>query len=173
MLDTQRQVTSMLLLLIRHAQAAEHDETLYPDDAVRPLVAKGKKTQRRMARELKRHGLIPSRVFSSPWKRAWQTARVVVDETGLPKSARIVCQALTTQPDLTALAGEIGEVAPDETIALVGHEPWMSELASLLLTGRSSGLIIDFAKSGVMVIEASDLAGKTGPGTLRAYLTPP
>ena len=33
----------MLLLLCRHAQAAEHDERKYPDDTLRPLVGKGRR----------------------------------------------------------------------------------------------------------------------------------
>jgi phosphohistidine phosphatase len=162
----------MLLLLIRHAQAAEQDDANYPDDSLRPLVGKGRKIQRRMSKELRRRKLIPTRVFSSPWKRAWQTARIVVEELGLPKSARLPCTALATPPDLGALAAEIGEVGADETIALVGHEPWMSELAVLLLTGRSAGLSIDFPKSGVMGIETAGLSSEAGGGTLLCFLVP-
>jgi phosphohistidine phosphatase len=162
----------MLLLLIRHAQAAQQDETSYPDDSLRPLVAKGRKVQRRMCKQLRRRDLVPSRVFSSPWKRAWQTARIVIEETGLPKDARLPCHALAAAPDMAALAAEIGEVGADETIVLVGHEPWMSELASLLLTGKSAGLHVDFAKSGIMGIETAGLSADSGAGTLRFYLVP-
>ena len=159
----------VLILLIRHAQAAEQNPELYPDDALRPLVPAGRKTQSRMARRLRRRRLVPSRVFSSPWKRAWQTARIVIRETGLPKDARIPCPALAVPPDLTAIAAEIGELRPDETIALVGHEPWLSGLASLLLTGGPA-LSIDFAKSGVLAIETESLTA--GRGTLVLYLRP-
>jgi phosphohistidine phosphatase len=160
----------MLLLLIRHAQAAQQDEARYPDDTLRPLVPKGRKMQRRMSRELRKRGLIPSRVYSSPWRRAWQTARIVIAETGLPKSARLPCEALAAAPDLDALAAEVGAVEADETIALVGHEPWMSALAALLLTGDSDGVRLDFAKSGVVGIAAERL--KSGSGTLLFYLIP-
>ncbi len=159
----------MLLLLIRHAQAAEQNEARYPDDSLRPLVPKGRKVQRRMMRELRRHKMRPGRVFASPWKRAWQTARIVVDELELPKSARIACPALAAAPNLEDLAAQMGTVNPDETIALVGHEPWMSELAALLLTGKED-LRIDFAKSGIMGIELEELA--PGRGMLRFYIRP-
>jgi len=161
----------MLVLLVRHAQAAEQDETRYPDDTLRPLVPKGKKTQARMSKALRRRKLIPARVFSSPWKRAWQTARILCEGSGLPKSARLACPALAAPPDLAALAAEVGEFGPEETIALVGHEPWLSELAGLLLTGEGNRPAIDFAKSGVMGIELADLAA-AGSGTLRFYLVP-
>jgi len=160
----------MLLLLIRHAQAAEQDEKRYPDDTLRPLVPKGRKTQRRLCRELRKHKTVPQRVFASPWKRAWQTARIVIDELELPKSARVQCPGLAAPPDVAELAQQIGMVAPEETIALVGHEPWMSELASLLLTGKSAGLSIDFAKSGIMGIATEEIAA--GRGTLAFYLRP-
>jgi len=160
----------MLLLLIRHAQAAPHDATRYADDALRPLVPKGRKIQRRMTRELRRHRVIPQRVFSSPWKRAWQTARIVIDEFELPRKARVPCPALAAPPDLDDLAAEVGSPGPDETIALVGHEPWMSELGALLLTGKRRGLAIDFAKSGIMGIETERIAA--GAGVLRFYIRP-
>jgi phosphohistidine phosphatase len=160
----------MLLLLIRHAQAAQQDAERFPDDALRPLVPKGRKIHRRMSRQLRKRGLVPARVFSSPWKRAWQTARIVLDEMGLPKSARIASAALAAPPELAAIAAEIGPVEDSETIALVGHEPWMSELATLLLTGDPAALRIDFAKSGVMGIETEGL--HAGSGTLLFYLVP-
>ncbi|HEV8598383.1 MAG TPA: histidine phosphatase family protein [Gemmatimonadales bacterium] len=162
----------MLLLLIRHAQAAQQDEARYPDDSLRPLVPKGRKIQRRMSKQLRRRNLVPARVFSSPWKRAWQTARIVVEETGLPREARLPCVALAGPPDLAAIGAEIGEIGPEETIALVGHEPWMSELASLLLSGRSAGLSVDFPKSGILGIEIAGISAESGAGTLRFFLVP-
>ena len=62
----------MLVLLIRHAIAAEQDPEKYPDDAQRPLLPKGRRIQGRVSRRLLKEGLTPDRVFSSPWKRAWQ-----------------------------------------------------------------------------------------------------
>lgn len=161
----------MLLLLVRHAQAAEQDATRYPDDSLRPLVPKGRKAQARQSKELQRRKLIPARVYSSPWKRAWQTARILVEETGLPKRSRIACESLAQAPDLAAIAAEVGDSGAEETIALVGHEPWMSELAALLLAGESGRLSVDFPKSGVMGIETPGIA-EAGAGTLRFFLVP-
>ena len=162
----------MLLLLVRHAQAAEQSATEYPDDSLRPLVPKGKKAQARISKELRRRKLVPERVFSSPWKRAWQTARILIEETGLPKSARLPCEALAAAPDLARIIEEVGDVGADATIAMVGHEPWMSELAALLLTGRPDGVSVDYPKSGVMGIELPALTAEGGQGTLRFFLTP-
>jgi phosphohistidine phosphatase len=160
----------MLLLLIRHAQAAEPDDARFPDDQLRPLVPKGRKTQRRMCRLLRKQGGVPDRVYSSPWKRAWQTARIVVEETGIGRQRRLPCQPLAAPPDLPALVSEIGDFGADERIGLVGHEPWMSDLASLLIAGTAGGAHIDFPKSGIMGIETERL--EAGAGVLVFFLRP-
>lgn len=160
----------MLLLLIRHAIAAEQDGEKFPDDTLRPLIPKGRRIQQRMSRRLAKEGLGPQRVFSSPWRRAWQTARIVLEETGLSKKDRIACQALAEPPNLAALAEEIGEIGADERLALVGHEPWMSQLAELLLTGQPAGLKMDFPKSGIMGIEVDRL--EPGAGALQFFWRP-
>jgi phosphohistidine phosphatase len=160
----------MLVLLVRHAQAAEQDPEKFPDDAERPLVPAGRRTQRRMSRVLLKQGTVPSRVFSSPWKRAWQTARVLMRDMGIPKDQRFRADSLAMPPDVAALASEIGEVGPEETIALVGHEPWLSELAARLLTGHSAGLRIDFKKSAVLAIEMERFGD--GAGGLRFFVVP-
>ncbi len=160
----------MLLLLHRHALACEQDPGRYPDDALRPLVSKGKRIQRRISGRLTEAGLAPSRVYSSPWKRAWQTARIVVEASGLTRLDRAACEALAAPPDLEALAEAIGPVGPEERIALVGHEPWMSTLAALLLTESTGGVSIDFPKSGIMGIDADTVA--PGQGVLRFFWRP-
>jgi phosphohistidine phosphatase len=152
----------MLLLLVRHALAADRDDMLYPDDSLRPLVARGRRIQMRMSRRLRRRGLVPAAILSSPWKRAWQTAGILGRETGLGKKARVACPALAADPVLEALAVAVGPRADDEIVALVGHEPWMGELASLLLTGSPTRLVVDFPKSGVLAIRTAAVAPAGG-----------
>jgi phosphohistidine phosphatase len=160
----------MLLLLVRHALAAERDESRFPDDSLRPLLPKGRRIQARMSRRLEKLGWAPATIFSSPWKRAWQTAGILAEETGVTKKRRVTCPPLAQDPALDALAEAIGPRLDDERVALVGHEPWMSELASLLLAGSPTRLAIDFPKSGVMGIEAPVVAAAAG--RLTFYLTP-
>ena len=160
----------MLLLLVRHALAAERDSSKYPDDAERPLIERGRKIQARISRVLAKHGLVPTAIFSSPWKRAWQTAGILATETGAGKKRRIPCPPLAQDPNLEAIARAIGARGTDEIIALVGHEPWMSELAALVLSGTLGRPSINFPKSGVMGVKTESLG--PGSGTLRFFLTP-
>ena len=160
----------MLLLLVRHALAAERDDARWPDDTLRPLVPRGRKIQARVSARLAKVGLVPAVVFASPWKRAWQTAGILARETGTGKRRRVACPPLAADPSLAALAEVIGPRGEDEVVGLVGHEPWMSELASLLLTGSPTRLATGFSKSAVMGIRAGALA--PAAGQLAFYLTP-
>jgi phosphohistidine phosphatase len=152
----------MLLLLIRHADAGERDPHKWPDDTKRPLSKKGRRQQEKMNGRLRRRGYRPSRVLASPWTRAWQTAQLVAREfrTGSPEA----CEALASIPKVEPITSAIGAAGHGVTIALVGHEPWLGELASRLLTSSPSRLAIDFPKSGVLGIQLSEV--KAGAGEL-------
>ena len=45
---------------------------------------------------------------------------------------------------------------------MVGHSPWMEELAAILLGGSATSLRMDFPKSGVMGIELDRLEPGAG-----------
>jgi phosphohistidine phosphatase len=150
----------MLLLLIRHAEARNRDPERWPDDSRRPLVNRGRKRHRRMSRRLRRGKLVPHVLLSSPWDRAWETAVITHEVTRCP--APVATPALARSPDLRTIFRAVGRHDDDTIVGLVGHEPWMSELASLLLVGDGAELDVDFPKSGVMGIRAERLAAGAG-----------
>ncbi len=145
----------MQLLLIRHADAGDADAARWPDDALRPLTEKGRKCQQRVAKRLTRHGLTPTLLLASPWLRAWQTAQLMAERAEYP--APVACPALAADPSLRSLAAAIGRPPRDAIVALVGHEPWLGQLASLLLAGDARRVTISFPKSGVLGLEVSSL----------------
>jgi phosphohistidine phosphatase len=158
----------MLLLLVRHADAGDRDPAQWPDDRDRPLTEKGRKVQRRVSKALLRFDLVPTLVLSSPWTRAAQTAQVMVETLGLGPA--VPCEPLAAEPDLIRLTDYVGEQGADARVALVGHSPWIEELAAILLGGTSVGVRIDFPKSGVMGVDAAELA--PGAGELQFFLRP-
>jgi phosphohistidine phosphatase len=161
----------MHLLLIRHAQAGEHDPAVWPDDTLRPLTDRGRKIHRAVSRRMRRRGLVPERILSSPWARAWETAEITAEVSCRGRVVPEECPALAAPPDdLMPLADAIGPQGAASSIALVGHEPWLSQLAALLLTGETEKLTIDFPKSGVLGVELATLA--PGQGALRFLLRP-
>jgi phosphohistidine phosphatase len=159
----------MLLLLVRHAHAGDRDPARFPDDTLRPLTRKGRTTHRRVARALRDLGMMPGTILSSPWLRAWESAEIL-GQAARPRIDPVATPALASAPAMSRLGRALGSRGPEETVALVGHEPWLGELASLLLTGNASRVAIDFAKSGVLGL---DLAGfEAGKAKLCFFLRP-
>lgn len=159
----------MLLLLIRHAHAGDRDPAQWPDDTLRPISDKGRKVQQEVGRFLRKRELAPHLVLTSPWLRAAQTADLLVEAARVAQPP-VPCEPLATEPDLIRLSDYAGSQPPEAIVAMVGHSPWIEELASLLLGGSSAALRIDFPKSGVMAIDVQGLA--PGEGELRFFLRP-
>ncbi len=157
----------MLLLLVRHAQAGERDPERWPDDRLRPLTNPGRAAHARVSRGLARLDLEPSLVLTSPWIRALQTAEAMIEELGLDIEPT-PCEALTTEPRLETFQECFADVDAKATVALVGHSPFLEDLASLLLAGTTSRINIDFPKSGVMGMETDRI--EAGAATLRFFL---
>jgi len=159
----------MLLLLVRHADAEERDPARWPDDSNRPLTERGRKIQADVSRFLRKRNLSPTLVLTSPWTRAVQTAEILVDvaRVGQPP---VPCEPLAGEPDLIRLQNFTGSQPGGAIVAMVGHSPWMEDLASLLLGGSTTGIRVDFPKSGVMGIEVDQL--EPGSGELRFFLRP-
>ncbi len=160
----------MLLLLIRHGDAGSRDATKWRDDTERPLTKQGSRQTAKMAKRLRRRGYIPDTLLSSPWVRAWQTAEVVAQEFEDEGLVPVACEPLATMPRIDRFVEAIGSPGAEAIIALVGHEPWLGELASRLLTSSGSRLQIDFPKSGVIGIELDTL--ESGAGRLVFFWRP-
>ena len=134
---------------MRHAIAANRDFARWPDDSVRPLTAVGVDRFRRAARGLRE--LVPGvdAVLSSGFARAWHTAELLVEEAGWPEPRR--CEPLEAgQPPADAVGVLQGR--DEGALALVGHEPHLSLLASLLLTGDEDAVRIDLKKGGTIAL---------------------
>jgi phosphohistidine phosphatase len=148
------------------------DPIHYADDTMRPITEKGRTTQQRVGRYLHACGIVPTLILSSPWLRAIETA--VVLAAAFPEAVRpaiVPCPPLAESPNLRAIARAVGRPAADATLAFVGHEPWLGQLASALLTGSATAMELDFPKSGIVGIEASRIG--RGKGTLRFFIRPP
>jgi phosphohistidine phosphatase len=156
------------LLIVRHAIAEDRDPARFADDSARPLSAAGAERFARAARGLGRLAPGVELVLSSPYARAWQTAEILEHEAGWPAPERCAAlEAICSAGDaLGALAGR-----PERSVAVVGHEPQLSELASLLLAGDESAARLELKKGGVALLACP---GGPRPGTavLRWSATP-
>lgn len=159
----------MLLLLVRHGPAGDHAAwaAAGKDDALRPLTPEGRSKTRRAAKGLARllDGL--DLLASSPLTRARETADLLASR--FPKAERRERPELAPSAAPRQAARWLGQLRRS-TVAVVGHEPHLSRLAALLLTGRAEPLF-ELKKGGAAVV---DFGGpcRTGKGRLDALLTP-
>lgn len=142
------------LYLIRHAQADARGPR-YPDDSLRPLVAKGHRQATRLAEGLERLEIRFDRLFSSPYTRAAQTAEPLAAR--LRAGREVAFLDGLADDGYAALLREIARRSDpdDRRIALVGHEPYLSELASVLLVGDPTGAAIRFRKAATMTLSGT------------------
>ena len=156
------------LYLIRHGIAADRGPD-YPDDSHRPLTEVGVARMRLEAVALAALGVSFDHIISSPLVRARQTADIVAGD-GAPSTSVPV-----TDSEALAFDGTPDDVRqvlaryPDAgSIALVGHEPNIGELAGALTGARWP---LRFKKGAVCRI---DVTGNHHgpPGELRWFLTP-
>ena len=76
-----------------------------------------------------------SLILSSPFLRARQTAEIVAKSLKLKKRLAF-SDALTPDGDPKTLIRQLNELKPaPENILLVGHEPYLSRLVALLISG--------------------------------------
>ena len=148
----------MDIYLVRHGIAEPRDPVRWPDDAPRPLTPEGIARFRSAARGLRSLGVQVDAVLASSWARAWATAELLTEETGWPSAE--ACLELQPPSSPTA-ALEVLRERSESSLALVGHDPHLSELASLLLAGSEHSVRVDLKKGGVLCIRL-DSSGEAG-----------
>ncbi len=118
------------LFLIRHAKSSWDDPTLADFD--RPLNKRGREDAPLMGRFLKKSGIKPDLIVSSPAKRAKKTARIVAEELGYNKDDILFVDGIY-EASLQSLIYTVCGF-PDEAkrVMLVGHNPGITELANAL-----------------------------------------
>lgn len=119
----------MELFLVRHAIAVPAGPDL--PDAHRPLSDEGRRRFKKAARGLGRLEIRFDRLLHSPWTRAVETADLLWP---LLDGESAVEVGLAREPDAELIA----RLGGGERVAAVGHEPWMSELLAVLITGSKS-----------------------------------
>ena len=145
----------MDLYLVRHAIAEQRDPRRWPDDSARPLTPEGIERFRRAVEGLVR--IVPSveLVLSSPHARAWRTAELLHETGSWPPPEAFGALAAEESPHAAIAALTEHDAA---SIALVGHEPYLSSLASLLLAGDEDAVQIELKKGGVIFLSFESVA---------------
>ncbi|HEY4492852.1 MAG TPA: phosphohistidine phosphatase SixA [Acidobacteriota bacterium] len=145
----------MDIYIIRHAIAEDKGGKA---DEVRALTEEGKEKMKEAAKGFARLAPEIDIIFSSPLVRARQTAEIV---NSLLKTKVEEMKELSPEFDPEQVCARLGSIKKANSVALVGHEPNCSELMSYLLHG-SSGLMIEFKKGGISLLQSDDLSAGSG-----------
>ncbi len=120
----------MKLYIVRHAEAIERSGTT--PDASRYLTTKGRLAFRKIARRVRKAGIAPAVIFTSPLLRAVQTAEILAERLK-HEGQVVVARKLSPGFDLQDLRSLLMGAGSPEEAAFVGHEPDLGLLAVTLL----------------------------------------
>lgn len=138
----------MKLFLLRHGIA--EDSSVSGSDADRRLTDEGNLKVKKVAKALKDQGKIPALILHSPYVRARETAEIVASELHIPLERVEGFRPMDSAADSIAILDRFR--GRQQSLLVVSHEPHLSSLASLLLTGKGTPMIA-FKKAGIACID--------------------
>jgi phosphohistidine phosphatase len=157
---------SCSVYLVRHAIAADRGSD-WPDDTKRPLTSKGISRMREVVDGLNDLEVRIELVLTSPLVRAKQTADLLAAGLKPAPPVEIIAEMVPGTPP-AKLAEALGPMSGRRSIALVGHEPGLGELAAWLVGAKAP---FEFKKGGVCRIDVQALP-PAGNGQLIWLATP-
>lgn len=137
----------MRVFLIRHGHALADQE-----DLRRPLSARGREITGTVAEFLKPSGALATvhAVWHSPLVRSRETADLLVKALGLDVLL-VEAPGLLPEDDPAPIADRLDRA--DQPVMIVGHEPQLGALATLLVRGKVKPVGFEFRKSAVLALE--------------------
>ena len=146
----------MNLYILRHGIATEPDARPFAKDADRPLTPEGKRKLRQVAGAMEALELSFDLILSSPYLRARQTAEIIAEALKAHKKLEL-SDSLTPGGSARKLVDLLNHLQPPpESVLLVGHEPYLSGLISLLVAGDASFALV-MKKGGLCKLSTGSL----------------
>jgi len=120
---------SKILMLMRHGKSSWKEKELKDFD--RPLKKRGIASSETIGKLLKASGMTPDLIFSSPAKRASETAELVVKEIDYDKDIQYIDSFYMGEPEdyiqpLKELDNDV------KRVLLIGHNPGLEALLQIL-----------------------------------------
>ena len=118
---------------------------------------------------------VPATIWHSPFRRARETAALLAQQAG--HTVMLVGKSfLTPGADPAKMARLLAELPPATDLAIVGHEPHLGALATLLVTGAAEPVRFTLEKAGVLTLTPA--VGQHGASGFplwaeRGYFVPP
>ena len=131
----------MRLYFVRHGIA----EDLAASDFARELTKRGRRRVATSAKVMKRLGIKPSRIFSSPRLRSRQTAEIIAEALGIGVT---ISEAVNFGFDRADVRRLTKNLSADDEVMFVGHNPDMS-----LLVSEITGVDASMKKGGLARVD--------------------
>jgi phosphohistidine phosphatase SixA len=160
----------LVVCVIRHGLAGPSVPDRARDDA-RPLTSRGRDQARRAGEALAGLDLLPSVVWTSPLRRALETATLAADAAGVAAApAPTVTDALLPDVPPGRLLGELEGRRPADAAGnaplvrwVVGHDPHLSAFVATCVEDLPTDTRV--GKGDVLVLEAA--SGRAAAGGFR------
>lgn len=156
------------LYVLRHAKSSWDNSGLADFD--RPLNARGRSAAPFMGQVMKREGIVPGLILSSPAVRARETAELAKNSAGLTAEVKLKKKVYEASPETLRQILASLEDSLDSAM-IVGHNPGMEGLVRLL-TGRSETMQTATLAIIDLDIAGWDAIGSPSSGSLRKMIRP-
>ena len=151
----------MRLYLIRHGKAERGSHSGRDDD--RELAPRGHRQAEWLGAVLRKDDSPPDRIIASPAARAARTAGLIAETLGLGVESNDAIGLRTTPSGVLAL---IQGSSDGKALALVGHNPTLSDLASVLVHGVAARGQIGLRTGQAAVLDLDQPSDPIGTATL-------
>jgi phosphohistidine phosphatase len=146
----------MNIYILRHGIAVEQGAAGFSKDSDRPLTPKGERKLWQVTEAMQALELSFDLILTSPYVRARQTADIVAEAFDARKRVEQL-DDLTPGGSFKKLIDYLnGHKPPPASTLLVGHEPYLSELISLLISGDVHTSVL-MKKGGLCKLSAESL----------------
>ncbi len=122
------------LLLLRHAKSSWEDQKL--PDRDRPLSKRGRKAAAAVGDAIRELGLSPDVILTSPARRTQETLEALEPWDETPLVEQVEGLYLASVPQLLTILRGVNETV--RSVMVIGHNPGLHELATLLASNSAS-----------------------------------
>ncbi len=160
----------MRVILFRHGLAHDRSDPACPADPDRALTEEGRRKTRRAGKGLAAIGCRPTRILTSPYVRARETAALAAEALGVDGTLVTTTDALLPEAPPYALFHALHAfVDTDEEILCAGHAPHLDRALALSITGGRIP-VTALKKAGAALLMLDDLPRPHGE---LVWLVPP
>ena len=158
--------TKIDIFILRHGEAGNR-MTVVEKDSERPLTPEGRTEIQEIAKSLKTVGLQTDRIYTSPLRRARETAEIAAKALNI----RTLEEWDELKPDgsKAELYRKLARLEQNSRPILVGHEPYLTSMIGEII--GTTGAKIVLKKGGIGKVRITSFTPRIS-GELRWLLTP-